>query len=259
MNHHRISPLWQRMAAVLVLGSLALALCLIWGKAGAPAPYASLKDLYLARYGDIRVRGFVDFAVFDYDELMAQAHTVAIVTPTDDLTAENSFSDRSVRTVRAVAWFKNEKDYGDTFAIAEYCACLDDGTLVVNDESCFPMQKGDYYLVFLHTAHGHAMPLAGDNGKFDLSHLCLNDNHAWTMLRALSELDLLQGSPRALRAAAGCLNAVLGPGDKPPPSSGWKTARLTTKWTLPGYELELQFDEENGLYRLNGLVYQALD
>ena len=259
MNHHRISPLWTRLGAALVLGGLALALCLTWGRAGTPAPYASTKELFLDRYEDIRVRGFVDFAVLDYEELMQRAHTVAVVTPADELTAENSFYDLSVRTVRVVAWFKNEKDYGDTFAIAESCACLESGTLVICDESCFPMEPGDYYLVFLHTAGGYPMALAGDNGKFDLSHLSLNDNHARTMIQALLGLDLLQGSPRALQAAAGCLNSVLLPGDEPLPMGGWKTARLTTTWTLPGYEMELPYDKTNGLYKLDGLVYQAAD
>ena len=259
MNHHRISPLWTRLGAAMGLAGLALVLCLTWGRAGTPAPYASTKELFLSRYEDIRVRGFVDFAVLDYEELMQRAHTVAVVTPVDKLTAENSFSDRSVRTVRAVAWFKNEKDYGDIFQMAEYCACLESGTLVIGGESCFPIEPGDYYLVFLHTAGGYPMALAGDNGKFDLSHLSLNDNHARTLLRALSELELLQGGPRALRAAAGCLDSVLLPGDEPLPLGGWKTARLTTKWTLPGYELELPYDKTNGLYKLNGLVYQAAD
>ena len=241
----------------LLLACLALALCLTWGRAGTPAPYASTKELFLSRYEDIRVRGFVEFPALDFEELMAQAHTVAIVTPTDDLSAENSRYIDSVRTVRAVAWFKNEKNFGDTFEIAEYCVCLDDGTLVISDESCFPMERGDYYLVFLHTAHGVPMALGADNGKFDLTHLRLNDAHTGTMLQALLGLDLLQGRPRALRAAEDYLASVDCSEAEPLPLGGWKTARLTTKWTQPGYELELKYNEKNGLFAMNGLVSQA--
>ncbi len=163
----------------------------------------TMQELFLDIYPDVRVSGMCNYMQFNYDELTNWAHTIAVVTPLDDLTAENSygisedgdrfFNAHSVREVQLVEVFKNEKGYKDTMRIAEKCVVLEDGTLVA-EEACYPMQRGDYYLVFLtDSGYGYPLSLSADNGKYDLTHLRLN-NRPQLLVEMLYDLGLAGGT-----------------------------------------------------------------
>ncbi len=232
-------------------------------------PYSTMQDYTQAHYPAIRSAGTADFMQYDYANLFRYAHTVAVVTPLDDLTAENTYGvsesgDRyynihSVREVKAITYFKNEKEYGDTFTLAEECGVLADGTLVTF-EDCWPMQKGDTYLVFLcKSGFGYPISVSGCNGKFDLTHLDLNcRQHSKVLLTALLELNLLteksvQQAGDVLQEAASAL-PVYWPEDEEhiakETAIEWKTFELYTRWTDKSYPLKLKrgTDEDGVLY-----------
>ena len=233
-------------------------------------PYATMRDYTQARYPAIRSAGITDFMQYDYADLFRYAHTVAVVTPLDELTAENTYGvsesgDRyynihSLREVKAITYFKNEKEYGDTFTLAEECGVLSDGTLVML-EDCWPMQKGDTYLVSLcKSGFGYPISVSGCNGKFDLTHLDLNcRQHSKVLLNALLELDLL--TEKSVRQAGAVLREaasaqpVYWPEDEEhiakESAIEWKTFALYTPWTERSYPLTLKrgTDEEGAIYR----------
>ena len=159
--------------------------------------FAGAEDYYRSIYPNIQGSGLiVELAQFGFSDLLHYAETVAVVTPLDELTADNTFgisgkrydNIHSLRRVKALQYFKNEQGYGDSFEMTEFCGLLEDGTLVMT-EDCWPMQRGVVYLVFLR-GRQHPAPVSACNGKFDLTHLELNcSQHAQVLLTALLELD----------------------------------------------------------------------
>ena len=150
-------------ALCLIFLSFAAGGYLFYRKYTAPK---TMREMMEQLYPHVSMSGMSDYAVFDYDGLMNRAHTVALVTPLDDLTKENTFGvsesgDRyyaihSVREVQVIQYFKNEKNFGETFTMAEKCGLTDvqeiptesgdiqvTGGLVM-EENCYPMQKGNY-------------------------------------------------------------------------------------------------------------------
>lgn len=232
--------------------------------------YATLKEYYQSKYSAIRGSGMADFMQYTYPELLSYAQTVAVVTPVDELTAENTFGIaksgdiyynlHSVRKVKVLEYFKNEMEYGDTLEITELCGLLENGTMV-KLEDCWPMQKGDVYLVFLNgSGFGHPVPVSACNGKFDLTHLDLNcRDHSEVLFRALLDLDLLteksvrQAGEALLRKAADAAR-VSWPKDaehtEREAAIQWESYKIYTKWTDQNYPLVLRCgdDEEGAIY-----------
>mgnify|MGYP007070023742 CR=1 FL=1 len=168
----------RRYLPLILLGILVVCIILIFtiGRANKKDAPTDFKEYYQQEYANIAISGSANYMVFDSRLLMQQAHTIAIVTPLDALTTENSYgisssgdlyyNAHSIRKVQVIQVFKNEKNYDDTIEIAEKCVLLEDGTLVM-DEYCYPMQVGNYYLVFLtNSGLGYPLTLSADNGKF---------------------------------------------------------------------------------------------
>ena len=229
----------------------------------------TMNELFEGIYGTVRLSGMADYAQFDYPGLMDRAHTVALVTPLDELTAENSFgvsesgdkfyNIHSIRQVKVLKYFKNENSFGDTMELAEKCVLLPDGTLV-HEEACYPMQKGDTYLVFLiNSGYGKPLAISADNGKFDLSNLRLN-NRLPLVAQALTDLGLAQKSE--VSEAFADAQAVSWSGEESYSQfkniSDWNTAVFTTEYTKKGFELPLEYTNKNGEYafRLGEYIYK---
>ena len=252
----------------LLVGAALCLVCIAAVAAAAPKQkYSTLKEYYGSKYPAIRSAGMADFMQYSYGELFSHAQTVAVVTPADELTAENTFGVaksgdiyynlHSVRKVKALEYFKNEKEYGDTFEMAEECGLLANGTMV-KLEDCWPMQKGDVYLVFLkESGFDYPLAISACNGKFDLTHLDLNcRDHSEVLFRALLDLDLLteksvrQAGEALLRKAA-YARPVNWPKDEERAAGEaairWRSCKLYTKWTDRSYPLNLRCgDDEDG-------------
>jgi len=231
--------------------------------------FDTIHDYYNARYTGIHCSGMADFLQYDYSNLFRYAHTVAVVTPLDELSTENTFgisgkddpyyNIHSVREVKVLEYFKNEQEYGDTFEIAEECGVLEDGTLVML-EDCWPMQKGDTYLVFLcKSGFGYPLSISACNGKFDLTHLDLNcRQHSLVLLNALLELNLLTEDSIhrvgvALQETTEIYFFYQPEDDKHITRDDfikWESYRLYTRWTDKHYSLTIKCgtDEEGTVY-----------
>lgn len=189
-------------AALLVLLALGAAGYRHWKEEQTLKAVQSMYELYNMKYPSFRFTCMADYAQFDYQGLWKRAHTIALVTPEDELTQENSrgisetgdrfYNAHSVRTVRALQFYKNEREYEETFQMVEECAMLADGSVVGMDES-YPMQKGDVYLVFLcESGWGYPIIVSADNGKFDLTNLRLNNARRQPLIAgALMDLGLM--------------------------------------------------------------------
>ena len=232
--------------------------------------FTEIKDYYQTCYPDIRCSGMADYLQFDYPGLFRYAHTAAIVTPLDRLSADNTYgigesgdiyyNIHSVRKVKVLKYFKNEQGYGDTIELVEECGMLADGTVVML-EDCWPMQEGDTYLVFLcSSGFGYPLTVSACNGQFDLTHLDLNcRQHSRVLLNALLELDLLteksvRQAGEILREAASAM-PVYWPEDEEHIAKEnemeWKTVELYTQWTDKNYPLTVKWgtDEDGSIYQ----------
>lgn len=236
--------------------------------------FASFEDYYHALYPTIRTGGILEYAATyeKYYDLRIKAHTIAVVTPLDALTRENTFSvssgkrysgGYSVRKVRVLKYFKNANEYGEEFELAEECGLAEDGTLVMQ-EHCWPMQKGVVYLVFLDDSTvglKYPTPIRGCNGKFDLTHLDLNcAEHSRILLTALLKLELLtkkslRRAGKDLLEAVDSASPVYWPKDEEHLAKEaeiqWQTYELYTPWTDRNHPLTVECgtDEEGAIYR----------
>ncbi len=236
--------------------------------------FAAFEDYYHALYPTVRTGGILEYATTyeKYNDLRIKAHTIAVVTPLDELTRENTFAvssgkrysgGYSVRKVRVLQYFKNAKEYGEEFEMAEECGLAEDGTLVMQ-ENCWPMQKGDVYLVFLDDSNAglkYPTPIRGCNGKFDLTHLDLNcSEHSRILLSALLKLELLtekslRRAGKDLLEAVNSASPVFWPKDEEHLAKEadikWKTYELYTPWTDRNYPLMIECgtDEGGAIYR----------
>ena len=199
----------RRLITIILVCALLLAVSVLgaagyrkWSTEQTLRGVQTMYELYNLKYPSFRFSSTADYAQFDYSELWREAHTIALVTPEDVLSEENSrgitasgdrfYDAHSVRTVRALRFFKNEHGYPESFSMVEECAMLEDGSVVGMDE-CYPMQKGDVYLVFLGSS-GWNKPIviSADNGKFDLTNLRLNNAYRQPLIvGALMDMDLL--------------------------------------------------------------------
>ncbi len=258
-------PLGRILPAGLLLLAAAVnltALALLSGREQQTPRFSTMEAYYTAQYGEIRTGGMSDYAQYDYERLYSRAHTVAIVTPTEALSAENTYGispdgDRyynlhAVRTFQVEAFFKNERGYGETMEIAEKCGRLADGSIIA-EENCYPMEMGHFYLVFL-TGSGYGYPLyiSANNGYFDLNLLSLNA-YQTVLIHALYDLALLDGDASASltplmegfsAAKILCSTADLEPGASDSPN--WKAISLDTEYTEDGYALMLYYDDDTG-------------
>lgn len=236
--------------------------------------FASFEDYYHALYPTVRTGGILEYGTIyeKYYDLRIKVHTIAVVTPLDELTRENTFSvssgnrysgGYSVRKVRVLKYFKNANEYGEVFELAEECGLAEDGSLVMQ-ENCWPMQKGDVYLVFLddsYVVREYPTPFRGCNGKFDLTHLNLNcAEHSRILLTALLKLDLLTKKSlrrpgKDLLEAVDSARDVYWPKDEEHLAKEaeitWQTYELYTPWTDRNYPLTIECgtDEEGAVYR----------
>ena len=236
--------------------------------------FATFEDYVHALYPTVRTGGILEYATpyEKYETLRTKAHTVAVVTPLDALTRENTYATSSgnrysggysVRKVRVLKYFKNEKEYGKEFEMAEECGLAENGNLVMQ-ENCWPMQKGDVYLVFLDDSRAglkYPIPIRGCNGKFDLTHLELNcAEYGQVLLTALLKLELLtkkslRRAGKDLLEAVDSASAVYWRQDKEHLAKEaeikWKTYELYTPWTDRSYPLTIKCgtDEEGAIYQ----------
>ena len=197
--HKTATAKWRIWAAAACFGLAAvLVAVMLLRSPGENKPAQSLAEYYEGIYGDVRQVSISDYAQYDYKGLYARAAVVAIVTPLDDLTTENTFEwgDKdilletySVREVKAVKIYKNIWELGNKFQIAEYCGIAENGTMIMKDSE-YPMQKGSDYLVFFcESGLDYPIVISADNGKFDLTHLSLN-THKEVLVDALFDLGL---------------------------------------------------------------------
>ncbi|MBO6011809.1 MAG: hypothetical protein J6P71_08470, partial [Oscillospiraceae bacterium] len=286
---------WRIWAAAACFGLTAvLVAVMLLRSPGENKPAQSLAEYYEGIYGEIRTVAYGDYMQYDYDALFRQASVVAIVTPLDSLTEENTegisetgmkkyYGLHSLRKVKAVKYYKNEPDYGESFTIVEQCGVVEGNTLVVMD-ACYPMEeakKGAYYLVFLHeSGYGYPAAISADNGRFDLTHLSLN-THKEVLVDALFSLGLadteghdglLEQAAAAIRLGMGDLdeiNGMLAQGGKWYPqwklyalssykedlgkaetdellrrTDEWDSFVLTTKYTDKAYAVKIAYSDE---------------
>ena len=208
----------------------------------------SFHELTSKRYSKVALSGMADYSQWDFEGLMGYAHTVALVTPVDELSPDNSFGieesgDKyhkaySVRKVEVIEYYKNEKNYGDTFEMAEKCVMLNDGTLVMK-EDCYPMEKGDCYLVFLIDSGygGYPLSISADNGKIDLTYLSLNTRKSLAA-EALLEFDLLEPTPELTKEQ---LEETFVDFSSSRMGTEYYPVVLSTSYTKKGMELELEY------------------
>ena len=233
-----------------------------------------MSEYYQNIYSSIITSGQSDYMQYDFNGLYKHAHTIALVTPCDELTTQNShgisskgdkfYHAYSVRKLSVIEYYKNENNYDSTLEIAEKCVCLDNGSLVM-EESCYPMQKGHTYLVFL-TKSGYGYPLAmsANNGKFDLTLLSLN-TYQQVMIAALYRLGLI--SSDCLQDNIADIESMLeakplyGVNDAGYSSldskTAWKSMTLYTDYTDRDYRIKAYAaNSENGnMYKLGSYIF----
>ena len=135
MNRKKLCLLIGVLALVVIVVSVSV----IVGFSDHNADYQTMRELFESRYPNVYCSGMADYVQFTYDELWAEAHTIAVVTPVDVLSTENSYGiaesgDRfynahSVRELEAITFFKNSRELNDVFEIVETCAMLNDDAL----------------------------------------------------------------------------------------------------------------------------------
>ena len=167
---------------------------------------------YYSRIYDVMLGGndFDRAFFYSFGALYLRSDVVAIVTPLDDLTAEASYGTRrsndgsaiytfvnidetihSYREVKAVKYFKNDLELGETFTMYDECALSAEGALAANEHD-YPMLRGSYYLVCLYRWGGHNISVvSGYQAKMDLTHLTFNYDRKMTRA-ALYGLDLAE-------------------------------------------------------------------
>lgn len=137
---------------------------------------------------------------YEYEALKDYVHTIALVTPTDELTTKNSLikynSDNtisdyySLRNVKVEKFFKNEKGFTDKLQIAERCA-LTKNNEYIHPEDYESMKSGHKYIVFLSDTTDKSYPIIAslNNGKVDLDNFKSNKRMD-IAIKSLVEWDL---------------------------------------------------------------------
>ena len=154
-----------------------------------PKAYQTMDEYIASKYPNIITVSQGDYYLPDYLKLKEIAHTIALVTPGDNLTVDNSYmigegNDpgywmHSLRRVKVLEFYKNLRSYTNEITIAETCVKLKNGKVAVKDDA-YPMIKGDKYLVFLYDSNYPDKPMVAISngfGKVDVTHLKLNSNY----------------------------------------------------------------------------------
>ena len=68
----------------------AVGICL-WSDEANLQNISTMTELFNKKYSSYRMVSNADYMQYTYDELLARAHTIALVTPLDELTPENSY------------------------------------------------------------------------------------------------------------------------------------------------------------------------
>lgn len=231
--------------------------------------FDSMREYMESKYSKIKVSASGDYVQYNYQELMDSALIVAVVTPKDELTVDNShgvtdsgdifYVAHSLREVRVVESIKGDMNVGTTIKIAEKCVLLEDGTLVMF-EDCYPMQKDDYYLIFLTTSSYPGNPLlaiSADNGKYDLSNLYLTSNRR-TRLLAEACVDLWPEIQEGNENKEGLFSAESGLSVYDQKDTDkWKPMYFTSPYTESGKELVIEVLERESqtFYRIDEDYY----
>jgi len=243
-----------------------------------------MKELFKSKYdkfgGNTHI---IDRGVLDYPMLLKCSYMVALVTSTDILTPDNTFRVRddphgridepwlynnaySLRETAVLRYYKNIREHGDTLTIAEHCAMSKSGAVYV-EEACYPMQKGDTYLLFLtYSLSGIGKPVTvfGGNGKIDLTNLRLN-YYLKIAINALYQTELLvfDNEQEDIVKALTSAKELYIISDEQPASLyreyNWESVKLTTDYTKDGMETYFKYAEtESGyLFELGAGLYES--
>ena len=229
--------------------------------------YASMREFIESQYDSVREAGMGDYFQYDYPELMEEAQVVAVVKSVDDLTVENSFgvSEKgdvlfaafSLREVEVIESLKGNVTPGESIEVAEKCVLLENGMMVAS-ESCYPMRKGDYYLLFL-SPSGYSgsplLPISADNGKCDLTNLYLNpDGRKALFIEACSDLLLKETEPLKLDRMFQDEIAE----KQITEEENWESRMFTTPYTDKENGIEISWKAENGetIYRIGNSYFR---
>ncbi len=241
----------------------------------------TMREMMERIYPVVTVRDQSDREMPSYDQLTQRAYAIAIVTPFDDLTKENSFglsqswtsypAAHSTRRVQAIQYFKNTKALESTLSITEKCGITDielyfsapdtlskrGGLVVLN--GCYPMQKGNTYLVFF-TKTSYGYPVS--ETMLDLTWFRLNQRLD-VGLNALYHLNLFSGTATEKEILGHFLAAVSLPVSEESSASylaldGWESISIDTEYTDPFMEATLWYlkTETGYLFRLGELLYE---
>lgn len=124
---------------------------------------------------------------YGYEDLKAYAHTIALVSPTDELNEKNSYisynpdntiSDYySLRTIEIEKFYKNDQRLTDKIVVAER-SVLTKNNEFIHPEGYESMKKGHKYIVFLVDTTDKKYPIivSLNNGKVDLDNFKSNKN-----------------------------------------------------------------------------------
>jgi len=240
---------------------------------------SNMRDLMESRYSSYHDGGMSNYEVFDYEGLVKYACTIALVTSSDTLSTDMSrdigtkggiegdlyYDTYSLRTVEVLEFYKNNRKFADTFDIAEQCILKDDGSVIAED-SCYPLQEGDTYLLFLIIGgKGKPLSISGDNGNFNLTYLRLNDKLR-VAIEALCDLNILEYD-KAYDDIINSLNAssiVMFNTEEEVNAfyleNEWDTIALTTPYTKDGMAVQLEYAKTNSgyLFSLGNGIYEAV-
>jgi hypothetical protein len=282
-----LSKRWVAAVSLLLIAGVLVGAVRLYRDTFSPdeSRYTSMKELFKSKFDKFGYNGnIIDRDVFDYPDLFDTAHTVALVTSTDTLTQNNTFNVRddpfgrtdekpglysfaySEREVAVLQYYKNTKEYGDTLTIAEQCAMSKSGSVYV-EESCYPMQKGDTYLLFLEyipIGHGNPVTISAGNGKIDLTYLRLN-YFLKIAINALYQTELLVFDNEHEDIVKALISAkdIYGLSDEPPDSFYreyiWEYVKLTTDYTKDGMETYFKYAKTDSgyLFELGAGLYES--
>lgn len=251
-------------AAVAVLSVAALAAAIAVPQPG--KNYATMREMYEDKYENIKMLT-VCSSYGGFDAIANKADTVVVVRTDDELTSQHSniheaknshFSAASRRSVTTLEAVKNE---GVT-EITDLNGLKPDGALYV-EENCWPMLKDGCYIVFLEDGK----TIGWHHSKIDLTNLRLTDyeNQVISVLAQWELLEIVSETNKAAEVLAGFLEAerIADPSfkfyEEYYGGLNWQSIELTTKYTVKGMEMKLEYAEDTEhnrtLYRLGGLIY----
>ena len=148
------------------------------------------------------------YRTFNYNELKEEASVIALVTPVDDLTRQNStvilgeygelVSYYAFRELEVITYFKeNEGDTPDTIGIVESAALTAENEYIQPEGYDF-MQKGQRYIVFLTPSNLDGIPIVISAGN-GIVPLDIASKNIRTDVAILTLLDLFSDLPQDIK------------------------------------------------------------